>query len=153
MGHKLPFEREIRNLSKQKYPLVIRLPDVQGERYTEKKPCDFVAMNKHGNFIAVEAKAGRTDVFQFSQIPGHQRETLSVVAGTEYGKAYLPLNLRTDHGPGNAWWLPWRAWLEFEEKWHKKSIRREELLELFREYELVRITGGWKESEFVARLV
>ena len=144
MAHKLPFEREIRNLSKQKYLLAIRLLDAIT---SEKKPCDFLAMNEKGGLVAIEAKARRGDVFKFSWVPAHQREALSMVANTKHGEAYLAVNLRTATGPGHSWMIPWETWLEFESGWHKKSARREELREYFNEYELIRITAGWRFSE------
>lgn len=145
MSHKLPFERELYNLFKQKYPsLAIRLIDALTN---EKKPCDFICCKEDGGIVLVEAKADRADVFQFREIPAHQRQALTKIANTEHGQAFLAVNLRTTRGPGHSWLIPWGAWKTLEKNWHKKSVRREELIEHFSEYELIRITGGWEFSK------
>ena len=143
MMSKLPFETEIRRMLERMYPLVVRPVDVRGERFTVQKKADFFCMDGRGCFVVVECKATRSGIFAFSKIPEHQRDTLNQVTSTQHGKAYLALNLRGPKGPGGAWLIPWVWWCGFETKWPKKSIRLDEAIEHFSQWELLRIPAGW----------
>lgn len=139
------FEKEIRQLLERENVLLIKQYDILGERFCHRKVFDFAALSPEGHFVGVEAKATKQDRWDFSQIKPHQRENLTRVAKTEHGRAYLALNFREEKQPGKAWLISWKWWIEnFEKKWGKKSIRREEAVKEFRDFELARITNGWK---------
>lgn len=140
---KLPFESEIGRMLEQMYPLIDRSPDTTGRRFTVKKKFDWFGMTQDGYFVAVECKATRTGTLPFSRIPKHQREALSLV-DERSDEAYLALNFRDKKGPGQAWLIPWGYWLVMEERWPKKSIRREEAMNEFWKFSLERVTGGWR---------
>jgi|GEM_PF-6039962 len=138
------FEREIRQFLEKHSVLLVRQYDILGERFSSKKVFDFVALSPDGYFIGVEAKATRQGKWDFIQIKPHQREALTTVAYTEHGESFLALNFRGKKTPGRAWYIPWGLWLAFEEQWPRKSIKLEEAIEQFTEFELRRITRGWE---------
>lgn len=141
---KLPFETEIKKQMERLFPLVYRPMDVRGDRFTKKKPADFFACGKSGRFVIVECKATRGARLAFSEIKDHQREALTAVESTPHGRSYLAVNFRDAKGPGRAWMIPWCVWICFEGGWHKKSVNRKEMPDLFATYELERITGSWR---------
>lgn len=138
------FENEIRKLLERENLLVIHQTDIVGKRFTIKKEFDFAVCDPNGFFCAVEAKATRTGVFQFSNIKKHQRENLTAVNQATYSKSFLALNLREKRGPGEAYLIPWGWWANFEKVWSKKSVRRSEAAGTFWRWELRRIIGGWE---------
>lgn len=144
MARLLPFQKEIHEMLVRDNALADRQHDVIGERFTLKKVADHFTCSWEGFFILVESKATRTNVFQFARIKKHQRENLTVVSNTEHGQAYLALNFRDTRGPGKAWLIPWKWWLNWEGCWPKKSINKSEALEEFWKFELDRISGGWE---------
>lgn len=133
------------------FPFVYHAIDVMGIRYTEKKPADYFACDNGGMFVIVEVKATKSDRFPFSAIPKHQRDALNIIDETG-GLSFLAVNFRNLTGPGRAWLIPWYTWLDFEEEWPKKSINRTEMPKIFRNFELERITGGWRVSTVDRRL-
>ena len=144
------FESEIKGYLESECVVAIRLPDillqVRGKRVTTKKPFDHCGCDPRGFFIAIECKATRKDIFSFSRIEDHQAEALALVAGTEHGRAYLALNFREQKSPGQAYLIPWNWFMDFLFKWPKRSIRRNEAKKEFREFALIRKTGGWEKQ-------
>lgn len=137
------FEREVGKFLETQCCLVVHQVDLRGPRFTIRKTVDYVCCYEDGTFWAIEVKQTKTDSFAFARIQEHQREALSLVASTEYGKTYLALNFREQRSPGQAYLIPWSQWLLFEGAWLKKSIRREEAKTIFQEFKLRRKTGGW----------
>lgn len=140
------FEKELKKFLERENLLVIHQVDVLGKRFTIRKEFDFVVCNSDRLFFAIEAKATRADVFSFANIKEHQRENLTVVDNTQYGRGYLALNMRGRRSPGNAWLIPWGFWASWEKLWRgrKKSIRLDEAIVQFRMFALERVTGGWE---------
>jgi penicillin-binding protein-related factor A (putative recombinase) len=151
MGKKLPFEKEIGDMAKDVFPFVYHAIDVMGPRFTEKKPADYFCCDNAGTFVIVEAKALRGDRLPFSDIPQHQRDALDTVQGAG-GYSFLAINFRDAKGPGRAWLIPWYIWLDFEDEWPKKSVNKIEMPNIFRHFELERVTGGWRVNAVDRRL-
>ncbi len=140
------FEREIGKFLETQCCLVVHQIDLRGPRFTIRKTVDYVCCYEDGTFGGIEVKQTKTDSFSFARIREHQRNTLSRIAVTTNGHAFLALNFREKRGPGQAYLIPWSRWLLFRESWLKKSIRRREAEEEFREFALRRKTGGWEKQ-------
>lgn len=140
------FEREVGDMLRGMYPLVIHPIDVRGTRFTFPKVADYLVCDSSGFFVLVEVKQTKTDSFPFSRIREHQREALSKVADTTSGQAFLALNFRDTRGPGQAYLIPWSQWLIFEGNWPRRSIRSEKAETIFQKFRLRRITSGWAEQ-------
>lgn len=141
------FESEMKKFLERENLLIIHQTDIVGKRFTIRKEFDFVVCDPNGFFFAVEAKATRAKVFEFCRLKIHQRESLSIIANTRAGEAFLALNFRGAKSSGQAYFVPWNCWCAFEEKWHKKSIRDHEAMHVFGAFALTRITGGWEISK------
>ena len=141
------FEGEIKAYLESECAVAIRLPDILIHGVTTKKPFDHCGCDLEGRFSAIECKATRKDIFSFSRIEDHQAEALSLVAGTEYGRAYLALNFREQKSPGQAYLIPWNWFTDFVFGWSKKSIQKREAINQFQEFRLMRITGGWSSQD------
>ncbi len=137
------WEAEIRKTLEAMCPIVIREYDLRGDRFTKPKQYDFICCTGEGRFVAVEAKATRKSTFPFASVSARQAGSL-LGAVQAKGMVLLALNMRDEKGPGRAWLIPWSLWLRMEATRERKSIRREEVAEIFSDFELERVTGGWR---------
>lgn len=141
---KTPFQDEMQTSLGREFDWVYHPPDTRGEKFTPKKPADFICCFV-GALVLVEVKATREGRFRFRDIPQHQREALTTVSFTSLGGSFIAINFRAID-PGCAWFVPWGTWVAMENATGKKSISLREMPEFFPRCEMV-YADGWVLGE------
>jgi hypothetical protein len=108
----------VRSLKLENY-FAYKISDVQGSRFTETKPCDILACDLKGNFIAIESKQIKKWAGLTARLLRDNQIITLDKAVKNTGKAFVLLNIRINGVKGK----PRENWcVVFDWSIHRKNI-------------------------------